>query len=109
MDLNWASDIDTGCTRCGGDAVDWVQVRDGTRRYACAECLEELLRYDTAEGLGDLEDTPQAIICQGCERLTLAVDTGPAGVRCPECAPDDNQEVLEAAQQALADEQDSGA
>lgn len=109
MELDWAADIDSACTGCGGDAVDWVQVRDGTRRYACPECLAELLRYDTYEGLEAVPETPQAIMCQGCQRLTLAVDTGPAGVRCPDCSPEDNQEVLEAARQALADERDSGA
>lgn len=102
MELNWADAIDTACTGCGAfEAVDWVQVKDGTRRYACESCLEELLRYDTAESLEALEDTPMAVVCPACERLTLQVDVGPAN-RCPDCAPEDNQEVLEQAQQVIA-------
>lgn len=100
MDLDWAEDIDTHCTGCGGNAVDWVQGRDGTRRYACEDCLEDLLRYDTAESLAALPDTPNAVECHGCERLTLQVDVGPTN-RCPECAPEDNQEVLEQARAVI--------
>lgn len=103
MELDWADAIDTACTGCGAfEAVDWVQVMDGTRRYACETCLEELLRYDTAESLEALPDTPNAVQCQGCDRLTLEVDVGPSN-RCPECAPQDNQEVLEQQRELLGE------
>lgn len=101
MELHWAERIDSACTGCGGNAVDWVQTFDGTRRYACEACLEELLRYDAEASLADLPDTPQAVQCPACERLTLQMDTGPAN-RCPDCQPEDNQEVLENVQRVLA-------
>lgn len=99
MDLTWASEIDTPCVGCGGDAVDWVQIHDGTRRYACQECLAALLRTTEAENLGALPETPNAVQCPNCSRLTLAEDAGPAN-RCPECG---GPEVQDALQQAVAE------
>jgi len=105
MDLNWADAIDTACTGCGGDAVDWVQVRDGTRRYACQECLEDLLRFGTYDSLQDAPDTPNAVVCQGCHCLTLAEDTGAAGVRCPECEPLASEDMMDEVRAAIEAEQ----
>lgn len=85
--------------------MDWVQAHDGTRRYACESCLEALLRYDAADTLQALPDTPQATLCPGCARLTLAADTGPAN-RCPGCSLAVG-DVLEQAQQVLAGGDDS--
>lgn len=104
MKLDWAGEIDSACTCCGAsDTVDWVQAQDGTRRYACRSCLEDLLRTDSApDSLADLADTPDALKCRACSRLTLHADLGPAN-RCPECAPDDNQEALEQAATVLAE------
>ncbi|AGM11795.1 hypothetical protein M201_gp21 [Haloarcula californiae tailed virus 2] len=105
MELDWANDIDTACTSCGEDAVDWVQVRDGTRRYACESCLEELLRFDTYDSLADVPETPQAVECQGCHTLTLVEDTGAAGVRCAECDPLATEDMMAEMRQAIEDEQ----
>ena len=104
MELNWVDAIDTACTRCSGDAVDWVMVRDGTRRYACQECLEALLRYGTADSLAALPDTPEAVVCLACDRLTLFEDTGPAN-KCPDCQVGDEGERLRAEVQEALDEQ----
>ena len=100
MELHWAGRIDSACTCCGGEAVDWVQVHDGTRRYACESCLEGLLRFGAADTLQALPDTPQAVRCPGCQRLTLQADVGPAN-RCPDCSLD-KDEVLAEAQRVLA-------
>ena len=101
MELTWADDIDTACTCCGGDAVDWVQVQDGTRRYACKPCLEALLRTEDApDSLHDLPETPDAVVCPSCNLLTLKSAAGPAN-RCPECGGPEVQEALrEAVEQA---------
>ena len=87
MELTYAAHIDSSCARCGAsEAVDWCQVNDGTRRYACRSCLEDLLRYAAEDTtLAALPDTPQAVLCPECERFTREVDTGPAN-RCPGCA-----------------------
>lgn len=108
MDLHWGDHIDTACTGCGGDAVDWVEVPDGTRRYACEGCLDDLLRYSDGLTLADLPETPRAVFCGGCGRLTLHEDAGMAN-RCPDCEPADPEEVLEAAQAALEADSDTGA
>jgi uncharacterized CHY-type Zn-finger protein len=86
MELDWATEIDTPCTICNGDAVDWVQILDGTRRYACKPCLADLLRYNAADELTELSETPDAVICHNCGRFTLWRDAGPAN-RCPDCTP----------------------
>jgi len=104
MDLNWADAIDSACTGCGGDAVDWVQVHDGTRRYACAECLEDLVRYRDDLTVADLPETPNAVVCPACERITLEQDAGPAN-RCPDCG---GPEVEDALLEAVAEAQDEG-
>lgn len=104
MELNWADAIDSACTGCGEfEAVDWVQVLDGTRRYACESCLEELLRYDSAESLAALPETPQAVQCPVCERLTLEQDVGPAN-RCPDCSPEDPEDLLAEVEDTLETE-----
>lgn len=100
MELNWADAIDSRCTGCGGEAVDWVQVRDGTRRYACRECLEALLRYGTADSLTALPDTPHAVVCQGCGSLTLRADAPAPGIRCHDCTPEDSERLVEQMQAA---------
>ena len=102
MELDWASEIDSACTTCGEDAVDWVMVRDGTRRYACRECLETLLRYEAAEALEELPATPEVVVCLACERFTLYEDVGPAN-RCPDCSHGDEGERLRAEVQEALD------
>ena len=99
MELDWADAIDTACTGCGADAVDWVQVMDGTRRYACEQCLENLLRYGAAEALHALPDTPDAVVCPACQQFTLEQEAGPAN-RCPDCSPED---VADQVQEAIAE------
>lgn len=88
MDCTWASEIDTACAGCGSDAVDWVQADDGTRRYACEDCLQPLLRTTEADALDALPATPDAVRCQHCQQFTLAAHVDPAK-RCAECAEDD--------------------
>ena len=106
MELDWADEIVTACTGCDGNAVDWVQLLDGTRRYACEECLEDLLRYGAADTLAGLPETPNAVVCPSCQRFTLEQDAGPAN-RCPDCTPEDVQDQV---QQAIAEaEQADGA
>lgn len=83
--------------------MDWVQARDGTRRYACEEHLRPLLRYGTADSLADLPATPDVVVCPGCDRLTLQADTGPVGVRCQACAPGTMDEAVASVQSALED------
>lgn len=96
MELDWADAIDTPCTGCGEAAVDWVQVLDGTRRYACESCLADLLRHGAAEDLGALPETPNAVVCPSCQRFTLAQEAGPAN-RCPDCTPEDVADEMQAA------------
>lgn len=104
MELTWAGEIVTSCTGCGGDAVDWVQVQDGTRRYACEDCLEALLRTTDHEDLAALPDTPNAVQCPGCNRLTLHDHAGPAN-RCPDCT---SHEVEDALLEAVAEAEREG-
>ncbi len=104
MDLTWASEIDTPCVGCGSDAVDWVQVQDGTRRYACEVCLSEMLRTSEAENLGALPETPNAVVCPNCNRLTLHDHAGPAN-RCPDCS---SHEVEDALLEAVAEAEREG-
>lgn len=104
MELNWAQEIDSACTVCGSDAVDWVQVQDGTRRYACQECLDALVRYREDATLETLPDTPNAVVCPGCTRLTLERDAGPAN-RCPQCG---GPEVEDALLEAVAEAENEG-
>jgi uncharacterized CHY-type Zn-finger protein len=99
MELDWADAIDTACAGCGEDAVDWVQVADGTRRYACEPCLTDLLRHGAAEALHDLPDTPNAVVCPPCQRFTLKRAVGPAN-RCPDCT---SQDVADQVQAAIAE------
>ena len=84
--------IDSACARCKaegkdveacGESVDWVQKRDGTREYVCAEHARDLTRFGTP--LEELDETPHADPCRACNKLTLHADLHASANLCKAC------------------------
>lgn len=104
MDFTHADAIDSSCWWCGGDASDWVERENGTRRYLCRECGEDLLRFDAAPSLADLADHPPARTCVGCDSPTLSAELHPIRRTCDECDLTDVQTVTDVADAMKQDE-----
>jgi hypothetical protein len=82
------------------DAVTWVHMTDGLRRYFCADCVQEIFRHATDPE--DLDEHPTCAHCRSCGKLTLR-ENCPVNA-CPECRSDGHtEEYLEAVENA-ADE-----
>lgn len=92
MELCHNAAVDSACARCKAegktpeecaDTVDWVQKRDGTREYVCAEHARDLARFGTP--VEELPETPHADPCRACNKLTRHEDLHAGANLCKAC------------------------
>ena len=71
--------------KCGNDAVSYVQLRNGVRRYICEAHVEQVERFADGDGSNPSDvDHPRVFECRSCHKLT-PLELADSNMVCPEC------------------------